>query len=56
MVPSIILIRMLRFIRIFRSANATSVSGAIDPQQYGINNSLPFQKLVRKGILVEAGD
>jgi hypothetical protein len=52
MIASIVLIKMKRYIRIFRSLNATAVSSAIIPQQYGIGNGLIFQKLVRKGILV----
>lgn len=52
MAASIVLIRMKRYIRIFRRANATGVSTAIIPREYGISNGFIFQKLVRKGILI----
>lgn len=52
MIASIVLNKMKRYIRISRSVNATDVSVAIIPEQYGISDGLIFQKLVRKGILV----
>ena len=55
-VTTIILAQINKYIRIFRQANATSPSRAIIPWEYGIRNSLVFQKLVRQGIFVPVNE
>ena len=55
-VTTILLIKMNRYIRIFRAAGATNPSNAIIPAAHGIRNSLIFKRLIRKGVLVAASD
>jgi predicted nucleic acid-binding Zn ribbon protein len=54
--PAVILIKMNRYIRIFREAGATNPSQSIIPEEHGIRNSYIFKKLVRKGILIPVDD
>ncbi len=51
-VVPIVLIRMKKYMRVFRQAGATGISTAIVPEEHGISRSFIFEKLVRKGILV----
>ena len=51
-----IMARRKKLIRLFRNAGATAYHSSINIQQYGIRQSLPFKKLVREGLFVNAGD
>ncbi len=51
-VVTIVLIRMKKYMRVFRQAGATGIPTAIVPEEHGISRSFIFEKLVRKGILV----
>lgn len=54
--PTVILLLIKRYIRIFREAGATNPANAIVPGKHGIRTSMVFKKLVRQGVLVQVGN
>ena len=55
-ITTVIIARQNLYIRIFRQAGALSAGSSIRPADYGIRDSLPFNRLVRKGVFVPVGE
>lgn len=55
-VPAILAMKMRRYKEAFRAAGATTPARALRPAEAGLRETLIFHKLVRRRILVPAGD
>ena len=51
-----IIAKTRKYIRIFKNQGAISPATSIIPAEYGIRHTLVFKKLLRQGIIIQAGN